>query len=168
MGAVAVLTAVDGDAADAVGEEASAFRGTGKAAGILAGCRNAAFQHEVSDGDPLSIAERGNIVGRSAEGHRDGMALPVECSRKRTAFGTCHAADADVGTKLHRLAREIALGTIGQHIAELVPAVGRVNGVSAAALDKGERHLGVFCRHGERVPVDDSAVQRVNSHIVRR
>ena len=130
---------LDGDGAEEVADESADVMRLGACV---------AFVDAAGDGE---VAERGLVVAVSSgldEGchelrvngrvgcavvEGEGVAVAVEGAREFMAAAARHAGDGDVIGQHDGLAAEVALGVVGQQVAEDVPARGGMDGVLVAA-----------------------------------
>ena len=91
-------------------------------------------------GVTLHVAEGGAVVVGSGvvEGQR--MVPPVESAGEVVVAAARHARHGDVVGQHDGLAREVALGVLGQQVAEYVPATGGADGVGVSILCEPGRH----------------------------
>ena len=131
VGAVAIYTAADDDAAAAVRDGGSARCMGSDARSILGRCFDGSGYVQVPDGGTVHVGEGCCIFGSGGvvEGQRVLLSATVEGALELMVAAACHAADLDARAEFHRLATEAVPGAVEQTVAEEVPAVGGADNV---------------------------------------
>ena len=87
----------------------------------------------------------------------------VEGAAEVVVVNTCHAADADVGAELHRLAAEAVVGeVVVEHVAEDRPVGCTINKVCARVVSAEDRGGIVFAVEEDAVLIDGHVAERLD------
>ena len=143
---------LDGDGAEEVADESADVMRLGACVAFVDGAVDGEVAERglvVAVGSGLDegsheLRVNGRVGGAVVEG--EGVAVAVEGAREFMAAAARHAGDGDVGAEEDGLAAEVALGVVGQQVAEDVPARGGVDGVLGARVVDGEVVAAVWAK----------------------